>query len=59
MVLLAYKLLKHTVQLLSKDTIDKAKPRVIVGRKAAGPNGIAGLPKGMHRTGLPWLYLGR
>jgi hypothetical protein len=27
--------------------VDKAKPRVIVGRKATGPNnvGIAGLPK--------------
>jgi hypothetical protein len=24
---------------------DKAKPRVIVGRKATGPDGIAGLPK--------------
>ena len=28
------------------ENIDKAKPRVIVGRKATGPTGIAGLPKG-------------
>ncbi len=25
--------------------VDKAKPRAIVGRKATGPSGIAGLPK--------------
>jgi hypothetical protein len=43
--LLARKLLKYTLQFLSKETVDKAKPRVIVGRKATGPKGIAGLPK--------------
>jgi hypothetical protein len=26
-----------------------------VGRKATGPDGIAGLPKQAERTGLPWL----
>jgi hypothetical protein len=39
--------------------LDKAKPRVIVGRKAAGPTGIAGLPNSElngKETGLPWLY---
>ena len=37
---------------------DKAKPRVIVGRKATGPSGIARLPKlKMVRTipDYPWL----
>ena len=36
---------------------DKAKPRAIVGRKATGPSGIAGLPKQAKRTGLPWLIV--
>ena len=43
--LLARELLIHSSTVFSEETIDKAKPRVIVGRKAAGPNGIAGLPK--------------
>ena len=30
---------------LNSDIVDKAKPRAIVGRKATGPSGIAGLPK--------------
>jgi prepilin-type N-terminal cleavage/methylation domain-containing protein len=36
------------------NTIDNAKPRAIVGRKATGPPGIAGLPKseGRHRIAL-------
>jgi hypothetical protein len=29
---------------------DKAKPRAIVGRKATGPTGIAGLPKSGQRN---------
>jgi hypothetical protein len=30
--------------------VDKAKPRAIVGRKATGPTGIAGLPNGNERN---------
>jgi hypothetical protein len=30
---------------LEPNIIDKAKPRAIVGRKATGPTGIAGLPE--------------
>ena len=39
-----------------KTKTDKAKPWVIMGRKATGPSGMAGLPKSDgERTGLPWL----
>ena len=36
---------------------DKAKPRVIVGRKATGPDGIAGLPKQDQRDRIPAAFL--
>ena len=37
---------------------DKAKPRAIVGRKATGPLGIAGLPKREIQKG-PWSVMAR
>jgi hypothetical protein len=37
---------------------DKAKPRAIVGRKATGPSGIAGLPKEAKEfLQSPWFLL--
>jgi len=35
---------------LKLNVFDKAKPRAIVGRKATGPSGIAGLPRSDQRN---------
>ena len=43
---------------VKKQIADKAKPRVIVGRKATGPSGIARLPKlemVSTKPDCPWL----
>ena len=54
--LLALKLLTMSEEQVRTDIADKAKPRVIVGRKATGPIGIAGLPKQEKFCGARGLY---